>query len=503
MARNYNFFELVDKYLNGELEGEMLAQFNEELKTNEELAKEIRLQTEVAESIVEQDVMDLRNSLKQLREGDAAFEEEVAFEEEYSFGLSEEVSYIEETSSNFADFEIEGVDNSLHKLHLDQHKKAENEVVHEVYRKNYGVENETETGMLSDEDEALLDEVSMAIKEKDVIDLRASLEHIASNMPTHQFESQEIEDYIDGLMDADQMAAFENELQENIGLSDDVELHTEVNEAIAEADIMNLRASLQDIRVADNATSRTSEEIEAYIDNDLSSEEMHSFEEELSFNMELVDELELHKEINEAIAETDVQELRAQLQQIRTVEEKQKETRSVGGVTRSIKKTWSVAAACMVLMLGVAGVLRVTQQPAQNELFASYHSKYEISGTRSGNAATDMAFKLALHNYNQAQYSEAANQFEELLTIDSDVSVNFYAGLSYQEMEDYKNAIRHFLSVVDDDDNLFIEQAQWYLGLCYLQTDDKRKAIEQFEWVATRGKSHLRKKAKKIVRVLR
>lgn len=502
MVREKDFFKLVDKYLSGELEPEILSLFKEELKTNEQLAKELRLQTELAESVVEQDIMDLRSSLKEFRQQEKAFDEEVTFEEEYSFGLSEEIAYIEETRNTFNDIEISEVDNSLHKLHLDQHKKVENEVVHEVYRKNDNKNTETDYGMLSGEDEALLDEVSTAIKEKGVIDLRSSLQHIATSMPSHQYDLEEVENYVDGLMEGNDVEAFEHELQQNIGLLDDVNLHKEVNEAISEVDVMNLRASLQDMRHINNASSRTSEEIDAYIDGDLDLSEVESFEEELSLNAELAEELDLYKEINEAIAEIDIHDLRAQLKQIRTIEEEQKETRSVAKVPRKIQKVWTIAAACMILMIGIVGAIKVMHTPSDNELFNTYYSKYEISGVRSGTTEADMMFKLALHNYNNADYKKAASQFEEILENDSDVSVNFYAALSYQEMDDYKNAIRHFLSVIDDDDNLFIEQAQWYLGLCYLQSDDRRKAVQQFEWVATRGKSHLRKKAKKIVRVL-
>jgi len=53
---------------------------------------------------------------------------------------------------------------------------------------------------------------------------------------------------------------------------------------------------------------------------------------------------------------------------------------------------------------------------------------------------------------------------------------HFYSGASFQETGQYKNAINEYQMVINDKDNLFIEQAQWYIGLCYLQTNDSKKA---------------------------
>ena len=61
---------------------------------------------------------------------------------------------------------------------------------------------------------------------------------------------------------------------------------------------------------------------------------------------------------------------------------------------------------------------------------------------------------------------------------------HFYTGASLQETGKYQNAIKEYETVIIDKDNLFTEQAEWYIGLCYLQTNENRKAYRQFKKIA-------------------
>ncbi len=504
MARNNEYFELVDKYLNQELKGQQLDDFIAQLRKDEELAKEVRLQIEVAEAVAETDVMKLRASLKELGSQETLHNEEVEFEEEYSFGLAEEISYLEEIRNSFNNLDIEEIDDSMHKIHINQHQKASNETVHEVYRKDYEANaGFDEENNLSSEDERLFTEIGEAISERDITELRASLGNIATSLPKHQFETDDIEQYIDGEMNAGQLKAFEAELESNFGLIEDVELHTEINESIGESDIMGLRAVLDEIRHTGNSTDRSSQEIEQYIEGELSEEMVASFEEELNFNPDLATEVRLQKEVNEAIAESDVMDLRASLNQIRKEKEEDQEERKVASLPK-IRKIWATVAACAVLALGIAGILHLMNRSSEGDIYAQNYTKYEIAGVvRSNSLDVDNAFKMALNRYNKAEYNEAALLFESLLQNNPvDPSGNFYAGVTYQEMKEYDKAIQRFEMVLRDEDNLFIQQAQWYIGLCYLETNQRRKAIEYLEQLAN-SESYYRKKAKKIVKILR
>jgi len=55
--------------------------------------------------------------------------------------------------------------------------------------------------------------------------------------------------------------------------------------------------------------------------------------------------------------------------------------------------------------------------------------------------------------------------------------------------------------VIDDNKNLYIDHAQWYLALCYIKTDENQKAAEQLA-IIEKSKSIYRKDARKILRSL-
>ena len=44
------------------------------------------------------------------------------------------------------------------------------------------------------------------------------------------------------------------------------------------------------------------------------------------------------------------------------------------------------------------------------------------------------------------------------------------------EEEKYQNASNSFNEIIDNNNNLFVEQAKWYLALCYVVTEDYQNA---------------------------
>jgi len=74
--------------------------------------------------------------------------------------------------------------------------------------------------------------------------------------------------------------------------------------------------------------------------------------------------------------------------------------------------------------------------------------------------------------------------------------------MSLQETGKFKKAIASYQTVVKDKDNLFVEQAEWYIGLCYLQTENRKKAFKQFEQIAN-SQSYYSEKATAVLRKIK
>lgn len=504
-----NNIELIDQYLSGELTGDALSEFNAELAYNPELAEEIRLQKEIREAVQENDIINLRNNLQNIisQEQNAAKEVRMSQEEQaYSFELSEELSSFKEFSQPVNINDLISMSQSLPKIHLAQHNMAAKENIHHFYKEQQAQEAAAdEEFSLTPMDEAIFEDVQAALNEKDIQDLRANLQQIAANIPAHQRTPQEIEQYNSNELDESLMTDFEQELILSKDLEKDIELYKDIDRAAGETDIMDLRASLQAIQHTEASTAQKMEEIDQYLNNELNDEMLASFEAELAANPDLENELNLVAEIDTAIGEADIMDLRAKLGTIsKEINGEEKQKRAFATRINTSRVAIATIAASLVLILSIAGLVSKNSPSSDTELYSQYYQPYETTGIfRSGDALIDSKLTKALHQLNNQDYQAAIGLFDQVLKIDPNNPVsNFYSGIAYQQTGQTQKALISYQNVIKDRDNLFIEQAQWYIGLCYLQDENRKKAYRQFTKIAN-SNSFYQEKASAILRKIK
>lgn len=504
MIRKSEHMEYIDKYLSQELTGDELREFNAELAANQELEEEMMLLQEIEQAVQEQDVMSLRDKLDNIAKSQNQEEtENEKVMQSYDFELSENLSSFNEFKEPVTYNDLKAFAESLPVLHLAQHKIAEKENIHQFYKEqNSEMTSAEDEVLLTPQDEAIFKGVEDALAESDILDLRENLKQIAANLPAHERSSQEIEQYIDQDMDESILADFEKELQMNAGLAKDVELYAEINNASAEADIINLRNSLGNIQQTEVSTARKAEEIDQYLRDELSEDERLSFESELSNNPDLAAELKLHAEIDSAISETDILNLRAKLGVINKEITREKGTeRSFVARFPNMRVAIGTVAASLILIISVAGLISKHKSVSEAELYTQYYKPYEAAGIfRSGNEDMDDKVSLALNEFNSENYQSALTIFNQILSVDQDNAVGyFYSGMAYQETNQYNEAVESYQKVAELKNNLFVEQAEWYTGLCYLRMEDKKKAYDKFKKIAE-SKGYYSEQASAILR---
>ncbi len=502
MIRKSEYFEQTDKYLNSELTLPELKEFEIQLEIDSDLNEELNLHLDVEQAMCEQDIISLRNTLNQIvqNQTENASNENISVFDSFSFGLTEEFSSPKSSNAQLNPDDIFNFGHSFPKIHLYQHQIAGKENIHQFYKEQF------ETNPVSNEEsefspfeEELFADIQNALEENDIFDLRANLMQVAQSIPAHQYSVEEIEDYIYNQMDPELKIQFEDELTINADLASEVRLITEIDLAGAESDIISLRASLNKIQKSEFQSSANIEELESYIHNELSSEELASFEAELTSNQKLMDEIELIKNIDLALAETDVMQLRNNLQNIAGEIAANKHTeRSFAGKFKAKRIVLSTVAASLILLLGITGIM--SRQASQNDIYQKFYTKYEVTGiVRSANTTANQTLTEALRKFENQDYNEALDLFSEVINKDQNNMVgHFYTGVSLQETGKYKNAIKEYETVIIDKDNLFTEQAEWYIGLCYLQTNENKKAYQQFKKIA-KNEGFYQQKAKAIL----
>jgi len=484
MIPEVNKYELVEMYLGGELTGDQLNAFRTRLVDDPELAEILKLSQEIEEAMSEKDVMELRGNLQEITNSfdlDENFSPEIS---EAYFGLAEEIEDISDLDLD--DEELNSYSNSLQKLHLQNHKKASKETVHQVYKDEAEPVSDSESSEFTEADELLFQEIEDAVMEKDIMELRANIETIAKHMPAHNRTVEEIEEYVSGDLSDKEMEAIELDAESNMDLANDIQLFHEVNEAIGEEDVMELRAALNIISENESSHARQYEEIESFLSDEMDEVGVASFEDEMAMNPDLAADVKLFREVDEAVGEKDVMQLRASLQNIRKAEENEK-NREVRGIRppKTQRILWYTVAASIVLILGIASFVR-NQSYSNQEIYRDYYQTYKVGIFRSADNSTNNLMTDALKQFNESNYDQALNLFHQVLTKnENNPAANFYVGVAYQEEKEYAKAIQSYRKVVKHNDNLFTEQAQWYIGLCYLQREEKDKALKVFKEIAS------------------
>ena len=504
MSHNSEYFEIIDKYLNNELTEPELSELKLKLEFNSELIEEYNLQLEVHLAIQEKDIANLRDKMNKIVRNQEITNntQESTIPETFNFRLAEELSPKPNFNESINLDELIDFTHSFPKIHLYQHLIAAKENIYQFYKEQQEHTSKKDYESISPMDDALFEDIKMALQENDLLDLRANLKQIASTNSHHSHTLNDVNDYVDETMDEDRRASFKEKLLTDKNLANDVQLFKDVDIALAENDILNLRASLQKIQKSSFKFTSGIEEIDGYIYNELNETELALFEAELAHNKDLYTEIDLMKSIDNALQEKDIMQLRNNLKNIANdnINEKQTE-RSIGFRFRTRKLAISIAAACLILMMGITGLLRYT---TEDDIYQKFYTKYETAGiTRSSNSNSDETFALALQKYNKQDYHSALNLLQEVISRDqNNMASHFYSAVSLQELGNYKNAIEEYEVVVVNKDNLFIEQAQWYIGLCFIQTKEEKKAIKQFKKIVN-GKGFYEDKAQAILRKMK
>jgi tetratricopeptide (TPR) repeat protein len=240
--------------------------------------------------------------------------------------------------------------------------------------------------------------------------------------------------------------------------------------------------------------------LQKYLDKELSESDMDRLEQELKASPELMVDLELHKEVDEAIADTEVLDFRAQLTDLREDTRRTDSGRRVFRFTRP----WHYAASAAFALLVAIGLATVLGTPLSNsDLFAKYMKPYELVLTnRSGeNQVISHLMNLAQEAYLNANFANAVGYFDEVLELnDQMMDAEFYKGTSNMGNELYVDASKSFTRVIEHNDNLFVQKSEWFLAGCLLALDETDRARRQLAMIASSANHYYKDDAAKILK---
>lgn len=221
--------------------------------------------------------------------------------------------------------------------------------------------------------------------------------------------------------------------------------------------------------------------IDAYVDNELDPAGKAEFEAALKSDGDLALEYSMEQDMEKILMDADLLDFRAKC--IIAQNEQKNSTKRLAGMIQLTRKYW-YAAASVILIAFIAGALLLLHpgEYSGEKLFKLYYKSGEtigISRTGSVNVAE------ALLYFGRRDYLKADKLFEQILVNDpGNYAVMYYAGISNIELKNFPRAIQMFEIILQDNNNLYTELAEWYLGLSYLAMEETEQAASIIENIA-------------------
>ena len=137
----------------------------------------------------------------------------------------------------------------------------------------------------------------------------------------------------------------------------------------------------------------------------------------------------------------------------------------------SVKRKHLVIAAGIFMIWGISVVFFNNPSKSQNDrIFANYYRTYKMDNKLVYRVPSNNDYGIAYDQYREGNYREAINEFEGIIRHDTTrITACFLLGISFIEVQNYSEAIKNLAYVIDQNSGI-IQQAEWYLALCYIKT---------------------------------
>ena len=243
--------------------------------------------------------------------------------------------------------------------------------------------------------------------------------------------------------------------------------------------------------------------IESYLDDELLPHDKIEFERILKKESKLAAEVDLRKKVNVFIKGLVYND---ELEEI--FHENNNHDYSIPFQNkRHLKLMKLIAAASITLLLtlgGIAGLGIFRHAPLENRLYAKYYHPFkEVISNKYKLHTNGSMLTEAKSMYNQGDYYNALLIFKNLPnSLPIEIEKKFYTGLIFMEMGQFDDAIDKFEYLTAEPDAVMIlSPVKWYLGLCYLNTDQDEKAVAALTQI-TENRGYNYKNAVKILKKL-
>ncbi len=237
--------------------------------------------------------------------------------------------------------------------------------------------------------------------------------------------------------------------------------------------------------------------IDRYISGKLEDTELWEFKTNIEKDASLAREVKIRKEIYNTISNDKKMELLKTLNNISA----KKQTRFFK-INIHSRQVQAFAASVIVLMIIGGGLLSnyIGYGNSSNyDIYTEYFiDEGSLLSTRSDVKTSNSLVESGVLLYSDDKYAEAISLFD---SNPENVVARLYSGFSYMKLEQFDMAQKQFEYIINHNDNIFIDQAEWNLGLSYLASNKTKQAVKIFTKISS-GNGAYRSQAVNVVKEL-
>lgn len=211
------------------------------------------------------------------------------------------------------------------------------------------------------------------------------------------------------------------------------------------------------------------ERIERYLQGKLEEGDLWEFKKALEVDAEFAEEVKLYKELLSMQQQAAKETLLDTMQHIHQ-ENKPSDIQRFMHTYR-----YAAVAAAFALLFGIGMLLTTVFSGTTNQqLYSAYFQpEQSILNVRSTGISMEHTVMQGLQYYELNDYQAALEMFEMAPT---NLMGKLYSGIALMELSEFNSAVAKFNYIIQHNDNLFVDQAEWYLSLCYLKQDKTEDA---------------------------
>jgi hypothetical protein len=204
----------------------------------------------------------------------------------------------------------------------------------------------------------------------------------------------------------------------------------------------------------------------------MNQQEKTTFEKEFENNNALIDELLLHREIDQAIKkESQVKNFMQSLEKIHTREFEPGKNKII-----NLQNKWYWAAASITVFSGTAIYTMSRHASSPDNLYNKYYEVWQPAYITRG-IEVDAKIEQILANFEQHNYPQTLALIEQLdAMVQISPRIQLINGCALMELNKFDEAIAVFKQFDTENYTLYTETAHWYKALCYVKNSNSQLA---------------------------